>query len=93
VARSHDVKALVVGLPQYVAWRDPSGLPAEHKALAAVLDCAARAGLPTLDGFLPFEKEGVGRDPDPYYAEYHLTDRGNALSARMIAAVLAAYGE
>jgi hypothetical protein len=58
-----------------------------------VLDCAARAGLPTLDGFAPFEKEGAGRDLDSYYAAYHLTDRGNALAARSIAAVLAAYAE
>jgi hypothetical protein len=93
LARDQDAKALVVGLPQYVAWRDSAGLLAEHKALAAALDCAAKAGLPTLDGFVPFEREGVGRDPDSYYAEYHLTDRGNALAARMIAAILAAYNE
>jgi hypothetical protein len=93
LVRSRDVKAVVVGLPQYVAWRDPSGGAEEHRSLAAVLDCAARAGLPTLDGFAPFEKEGVGRDLDSYYAAYHLTDRGNALAARSIAAVLAAYAE
>ncbi len=89
VVRSQDVKALVVALPQYLGWSDPDGVAAEHQAVTAVLGCAAKAGLPTLDGFGPFEKEGVGRDTDAYYVDYHLTDRGNALAARSIAAALA----
>jgi hypothetical protein len=93
LARSPGFKALVVGLPQYVAWLDPAGAAAEHKALAAVLDCAARAGLPTLDDFGPFEKAGVARDVEAYYAHFHLTDLGNALAARSIAAVLTANAE
>ncbi|SKA16122.1 GDSL-like Lipase/Acylhydrolase family protein [Enhydrobacter aerosaccus] len=88
LVRRQDVKALVVSLPQSLGWSDPAGGAAEHAAVAAVLGCATKAGLPTLDTFGPFEKEGVGRAPDSYYANYHLNVRGNALAARLIADAL-----
>lgn len=91
--RHQSVKALVVALPQYLGWSDPANLAFERRMVTALLGCASRAGLPTLDAFAPFEREGVGRDLDAYYVQYHLTARGNALAARLIAAALAANGE
>jgi len=93
VARRYNIKALVAALPQYLGWSDPASAAAERGLVAGVLGCASKAGLPTLDGLPPFQKEGVGRDPDAYYVQYHFTARGNELAARSIAAVLAANNE
>jgi len=93
LARRHNVKALVVALPQYLGWSDPVDATAEHGIVSGVLACASKAGLPTLDGLQPFQKEGVGRDPNAYYVQYHFTARGNALAARSIAEVLATNNE
>jgi GDSL-like lipase/acylhydrolase family protein len=93
VARRYNIKALVVALPQYPGWSDPVGAAAEHDLVSGVLGCASKAGLPTLDGLQPFQKEGVGHDPDAYYVQYHFTARGNELAARSIAAILATNNE
>lgn len=82
--------ALVVALPEQGVFFDAKGAAGQREALAEILGCAAKAGLPALDALAAFEKENVGRDIDAYYAMMHFTDRGNALAARAIAAALAA---
>ena len=88
VKRAH-ANALVVALPEQGVFFDAKAAAGQHEALTEVLGCAARAGLPTLNAFAAFEKESVGRDIDTYYAMMHFTDRGNAITARAIAAALA----
>jgi hypothetical protein len=51
-----------------------------------VLDCAAKAGLATLDTYDGF----VAADVDSFFVDWHFNDRGNALAARLIATALAA---
>jgi GDSL-like Lipase/Acylhydrolase family len=82
--------ALVVALPEQGVFFDAKAAAGQHEALTEVLGCAAKAGLPTLDTLAAFETENVGRDIDTYYAMTHFTDRGGAIAARSIAAVLAA---
>jgi hypothetical protein len=88
VRRAH-ANALVVALPEQGVFFDAKAAAGQHEALTEVLGCAAKAGLPTLDSLATFEKEGVGRHIDTYYAMMHFTDRGNAIAARAIAAALA----
>ncbi|MBS0517569.1 MAG: hypothetical protein JSR90_02695 [Proteobacteria bacterium] len=90
--RREHVEGLVVALPESLGWSDPVGGAGGHAAVSAVLSCAARAGLRTLDTFAAFEKAGARRDPDSLYANYHLNERGNALTARLIAEALDAAG-
>jgi hypothetical protein len=85
--------ALVVALPEQGVFLDAKAAAGQHEALTAVLGCAAKAGLPTLNTLAAFEKENAGRDIDTYYGMMHFTDRGNALAARAIAAALASRKE
>ncbi len=93
LVRSEGIRALVIALPQYPGWLDSTEAAVERDAVTRVLSCAAKAGLPTLDSFAPFESEGVARNVESYYVQFHLTARGNALAARSIAAALAANHE
>jgi hypothetical protein len=88
VKREH-ANGLVVALPELMVFFDARAAAGQHEALTELLGCAARAGLATLDTRAVFEKENVGRDIDTYYAMMHFTDRGNAITARAIAAALA----
>ncbi|MFO1160713.1 MAG: GDSL-type esterase/lipase family protein [Reyranellaceae bacterium] len=89
LARQEKVKALVVALPQSDRWTDARNGAARHKRAVAVLACAARAGLATLDTYDGFAAAGAASDVDRFYREWHLTDQGNALAARLIANALA----
>jgi hypothetical protein len=81
--------ALVVALPEQGVFFDAKAAAGQHEALTALLGCAAKAGLPTLNTRAAFENENVGRDIDTYYTMMHFTDRGGAIAARSIAAALA----
>jgi hypothetical protein len=89
LVKREGANALVVALPEQGVFFDAKAAAGQHEALTAVLGCAAKAGMPTLNTFAAFEKEKVGRDIDAYYAMMHFTDRGNAIAARAIAAALA----
>jgi len=88
LARREDAKGIVVAFPldiPNVGARDAAIIRARA---ARVLDCARRAGLTTLDADEGFAAAGAQRDPQSFYFDRHFTDRGNALAARLIAAVL-----
>jgi hypothetical protein len=93
VVKRERANALVVALPEQGVFFDAKAAAGQHEALTAVLRCAAKAGLPTLNTLAAFEKENAGRDIDTYYGMMHFTDRGNALAARAIAAALASRKE
>lgn len=83
-------RALVVALPEQGVFFDAKAAAGQHDALTRVLDCAARAGLATLDTTAAFRRADVGRDIDAYYAMMHFTGRGAGLAAREIAVALGA---
>lgn len=90
LVRREGAKALVVAFPQADGWTNPSLGAAQRRRTSAVLDCAATAGLATLDTYEGFSAAGVGRDVDAFFVDWHFNDRGNALAARLIATALAA---
>ena len=90
LVRREGAKALVVAFQQADGWTNPSLGAAQRRRTGAVLDCAAKAGLATLDTYDGFIAAGVGRDVDAFFVDWHFNDRGNALAARLIAAALAA---
>jgi hypothetical protein len=90
LVRREGAKALVVAFHQADGWANPSLGVVQRKRSSAVLGCAAKAGLATLDTYAGFDAAGVGRDVDAFFIDGHFNDRGNALAARLIAAALAA---
>ncbi|TAJ97448.1 MAG: hypothetical protein EPO10_18725 [Reyranella sp.] len=88
LAKREGAAALVVALPEQGVFFDAKAAAGQREALTRVLDCAARAGLDTLDTTPAFAQENVGRDIDAYYTMLHFTFRGAALAAREIAATL-----
>jgi hypothetical protein len=90
LVRREGAKALVVAFQQAKGWTTPSLGVAQRKRASAVLDCAAKAGLATLDTYEGFVAAGVGGDVDAFFVDSHFNDRGNALAARFIATALAA---
>lgn len=88
LVHKHSATALVVGLPEYDGMTDPLVDTVQHRRVTAALSCAAKAGLATLDTYEGFAREGVSGDIDGFYRILHLSERGNALAARLIAAAL-----
>lgn len=82
------VQALVVAFPRYEDWAWPENGKMQHRRVAAVLDCASRAGLRTLNTRDVFENEGVAQDLEAFFVDWHFNDRANALAARLIASAL-----
>jgi hypothetical protein len=89
LVRREGAKALVVAFQQADGWTSPSRGVAQRTRTTAVLDCAAKAGLATLDTYEGFVAAGVGGDIDAFFVDSHFNDRGNALAARLIAPALA----
>ncbi|MEI7873940.1 MAG: GDSL-type esterase/lipase family protein [Alphaproteobacteria bacterium] len=90
LARKYDANALVVAFQQSDRWNYPLDRPEVAARVAAVLACAKRAGLATLDTSAAFAAAGAGTNPAAYFVADHYADRGNALAASLIAAALAA---
>ncbi len=88
LVQRENVQALVVGFPRYEDWAWPANGINQHRRVAAVLDCANKAGLRTLNTRDPFEKEGVAHDLEAFFVDWHFSDRANALAARLIAPAL-----
>ena len=88
LAQREKVEALVVGFPRYEDWAWPKNGERQHRRVAAVLDCARRAGLKTHNTKEAFVKAGVAEDPQSFFSDWHFNDRANALAARLIASVL-----
>jgi lysophospholipase L1-like esterase len=90
LVKNQGAKGLVVAFPEYPSWTDPPLEASQRRRVTAVLACASRAGLPTLDTHDGFVAAGANRNPDAYYTRWHFNDRGNALAAKLIAAALEA---
>jgi hypothetical protein len=86
--RKENANALVVAFQQSDDWNQGLSRAAVEKRVTAVLACADRAGLAILDTSAGFEAAGANRDHDAYFVSGHYNDRGNALAAQLIAAVL-----
>jgi hypothetical protein len=82
------VDALVVAFRRYEDWAWPANGGIQDRRVAAVLGCASAAGLKTLNTSEAFEKNGVARDPEAFFTEWHFNDRANALAAQLIASAL-----
>ncbi|WP_421997002.1 hypothetical protein [Reyranella sp.] len=95
MARLAELSRPVLVIAQYdpSAWESAEGEQAQRRMTAVVLECAARAGLATLDTF-----DVVTRAAGPqgtaalFGPEGHYNARGNAVIADAIAARLAALG-
>jgi hypothetical protein len=84
-----DVPTLVVALYEPLVWRGTAAFRAEHLRLSRLLlDCAARAGLATLDLFQPTDRLVQERGVDALYLVDHYSALGNRLAAEAIAAEL-----
>jgi lysophospholipase L1-like esterase len=90
LAKNVGSQALVVALPQDMEWTHPKVAETNRRIARTVLDCAAKAGLPTLDTTPGFAAENVAKDVPGYYLNRHFSARGNALAARLIARALEA---
>lgn len=90
LVRYERVEALVVAFPRYEDWVWPRNGRTQQGRVAAVLECASKAGLPTLNTYEAFETAGVVQDPEAFFVDWHFNDRSNALAARLIASAMAA---
>jgi hypothetical protein len=90
LVRREGAKALVVAFQQAGGWTNLSLGAAQRRRTSAALDCAAKAGLATLDTYEGFSAAGVGRDVDAFFVDWHFNVRGNALAAQLITTALAA---
>jgi len=90
LARKENADALVVAFQQSDDWNQGLARAAVEKRVAAVLACAGRAGLATLDTSAAFAAAGANRDTGAYFVAGHYNDRGNALAAKLIADALKA---
>jgi hypothetical protein len=82
------VDALVVAFPRYEDWVWPQNGHTQHRRVAAVLECARKAGLKALNTREAFETAGVAQDPESFFVDWHFNGRANALAARLIASAL-----
>lgn len=92
LVRRERVKGLVVAFERYEDWVDRDGATLQHSHIAAVLDCAGKAGLPTLNTYDAFVAAGVPKNLDAFYDVWHFNDRTSALAARLIGERLKADG-
>lgn len=90
LVRKENADALVVAFQQSDDWNGSMTRATVEKRVTAVLACAKRAGLATLDTSAAFASAGANRDTDAYFVAGHYTDRGNALAAKLIADALKA---
>lgn len=87
-------RAPVFLLAQYdpMVWRDSAFAAEQRRLTAGLLDCARRAGVETLDSFEALAASRDDGGPAGLYGLWHLNDRGNRLTAELVAAALAAKG-
>jgi hypothetical protein len=76
--------AKVIVLAEYdpVVWDDPAFAVEQRRMTAGLLDCAARAGLTTIDSFDALASTGA---PKKLYVTWHMNEPGNRLIAGLVA--------
>ena len=77
-------KVLVVALYDPVVWQDPSFAAEQRRQTNALLACATKQRLTTLDTFTALEKAGAGA----LYKQWHMNAKGNEVVADLIAGAL-----
>ena len=83
--KTDGAKILVVALYDPVVWQDPSFAAEQRRLTQALLACAGKQGLATLDTFSALEKAGAAS----LYKQWHMNAKGNEVVADLIAQALA----
>jgi hypothetical protein len=83
----HSSGARVIVMAEYdpVVWDDPAFAAEQQRLTRGLLDCAARAGLSTIDSF---DALAVTSTPRQLYVTWHMNEPGNRLIAGLVAGVL-----
>jgi lysophospholipase L1-like esterase len=85
------VPTLVVGLYAPPVWRldpRPAWIVDEIRQTRAVLDCAAKAGMATLDAYGVLDRAARDRGKDEIFFNFHVSGTGNRIIAEAIADTL-----
>ena len=79
--------ARVIVLAEYdpVVWDDPAFAAEQRRLTGGLLDCAAKAGLATIDSFDALAATGA---PRKLYVTWHMNEPGNRLIAGLVAEAL-----
>ena len=88
VVRQKALFGAVVALPQVDLWA-PGGKEIGRSRVKAVLDCARKEGLFTVDTYDAFAAAGVAQDSKAFYTIWHPNGRANSLAAKAIGDALA----
>jgi lysophospholipase L1-like esterase len=83
--KSTGARVLVVAEYDPVVWDDPSFAAKQRKMTGALLACAKKQGLETLDSY---DAMAATSKPRQLYVLWHMSEEGNALIARLVATAL-----
>ncbi len=83
--RSSGARVIVVAEYDPVVWDDPAFAAEQRRMTKGLLDCAERNGLATIDSFPALADTA---QPRRLYGLWHMTEDGNRLIAKLIAARL-----
>ncbi|MBV8393428.1 MAG: hypothetical protein JOY81_09640 [Alphaproteobacteria bacterium] len=83
--RTSGARVLVMAQYDPYVWQDAAFEAKQRRASDGVLACAKQNGLATLDTFEALAGSG---NPRGLYGQWHLNDKGNALTAKLVAATL-----
>jgi len=86
--RRSGARVLVVAQYDTVVWRDASFAAEQRRLTKGLLDCSRQQGLEVLDTFDAIAAHGGKGAARSLYAEWHMNDAGNRLTAGLIAAAL-----
>jgi len=83
--RSAGARVLVVAEYDPVVWDDPAFAAKQRAMTGALLNCAQKQGLATLDSYDELARTSK---PRQFYVLWHMNEAGNALIARLVAGAL-----
>ncbi len=83
--RSSGARVLVVAEYDPVVWDDPAFAARQREMTGALLACAQKQGLATLDSY---DAMAAAAKPRQLYVLWHMNEAGNALIARLVATAL-----
>jgi lysophospholipase L1-like esterase len=83
--RSSGARVIVVAEYDPVVWDDPAFAAEQRRMTKGLLDCAERNGLATIDSFPALADTA---QPRRLYGLWHMTEEGNRLIAKLVAAKL-----
>ena len=83
--RSSGARVIVMAEYDPVVWDDPAFAAEQRRMTKGLLDCAAKAGLATIDSFEALAATGK---PRQLYVTWHMNEAGNRLISGLVAAKL-----